>query len=173
MIKQSKLKPVDRHTRATKWGRVIRCSNCEEDQVVYHFNWSSLKCSSCDDYTDKKDWLVVPQRPRDLKTAGLVLGESWGVEPIPARDLRLVGNWLFVRQFDEISYHDSTGKYVVETRPDYSVVRWDIFGDLWCEPWDDVLDVVNPFLQSDKAVVEAFCKGMDSSYNEYREEIRR
>ena len=154
--------------------------------MVYHFSWSSLKCEFCDDYTDKKDWLVVPQRPRDLKTVGLVLGESWGVEPIPARDLRLVGNWLFVRQFDETSYHDpETGRYVVETRPDYSLVRWDIFGDLWCEPWDEVPDSCNPFLDAEKAgnlaerliarraAVEEFCEMMDASFNEYREEIGR
>ncbi len=173
MIATPKLKPVNRHTRATKWGRIIRCSYCLEDRIVHHFKWSSLKCSHCGDFTEKADWLVVPPRPRDRKTAGLILGESWGIEPIKARDLKLVGNWLFVRQWEEFSYHDAEGKWISGRRPDYSVVRWDVAGDLWSEPWDDVPDIVNPFLQEHKMVTEAYCAGMDQTYSEYLEEISK
>ena len=80
---------------------------------------------------------------------------------------------MFVRQWEEFSYHDAEGKWISGRRPDYSVVRWDVAGDLWSEPWDDVPDIVNPFLQEHKMVTEAYCAGMDQTYSEYLEEISK
>ena len=157
----NQLRPVDRHTRAPKRGRVIRCRNCDEDLVVHHFSWSSIKCRYCDDFTDKRDWLVVPERPRDLKAAGLLLAESWGVDVFKPADLRLVGNWLFVRESNIRSWvaADAISATV------YSVVRWDIFGDIWCEPFDEVPVDANPFIRgTERPAINAFCDRLDAFY---------
>ena len=52
------LKPVTRYTRAGHKGKGIMCPECKEWGTVYHFNWYSLVCQSCDESINKENWWV-------------------------------------------------------------------------------------------------------------------
>ena len=45
--------PVTRYTRASSFGRVIRCPHCGTEKRVYHFSWSAVTCQGCDRMVDK------------------------------------------------------------------------------------------------------------------------
>ena len=51
-------KPIHRYTRAGKWGKLIKCPECNEQAMVYHFNFSSLGCQYCKAKINKEKWLV-------------------------------------------------------------------------------------------------------------------
>jgi len=48
--------PVTRWTRASSFGRVIRCPHCGTEKRVYHFSWSAVTCQGCDRMVGKYDW---------------------------------------------------------------------------------------------------------------------
>jgi ribosomal protein S27E len=45
--------PVTRYTRASAFGRVIRCPHCGTTARVFHFSWSTCTCQGCDRMVDK------------------------------------------------------------------------------------------------------------------------
>ena len=49
---------VNRYTRAGNNGKEILCPECREWGTVYHFAWSALGCTHCNEMIDKEDWLV-------------------------------------------------------------------------------------------------------------------
>ena len=49
-------KRLDRWTRASASGRVIRCPHCGTEARVFHFSWSAVTCQGCDRMVDKYDW---------------------------------------------------------------------------------------------------------------------
>ena len=51
-------KTVNRHTRAGKNGKDILCPECREWLTVYHFNWHTLVCHSCNESVNKEDFIV-------------------------------------------------------------------------------------------------------------------
>ena len=52
--------PVTRYTRASAFGRLIKCPHCGTEARVYHFSWWACTCQGCDrmvnkySYTTKK-----------------------------------------------------------------------------------------------------------------------
>jgi len=51
-------KPIHPYTRAGKWGKLIKCPECNKQAMVYHFNFSSLGCQYCKAMIKKEKWLV-------------------------------------------------------------------------------------------------------------------
>ena len=49
-------KPVDRWTRASSTGRLIRCPHCGHEKRVYHFSWCAVTCQGCHRMVDKYEW---------------------------------------------------------------------------------------------------------------------
>tara|TARA_R100000781_G_scaffold16354_1_gene13405 strand:- start:667 stop:843 length:177 start_codon:yes stop_codon:yes gene_type:complete len=53
-----KFAPINRYTRAGKWGKRILCPNCSHQSIIYHFAWSALGCIHCKEMIKKDEWLV-------------------------------------------------------------------------------------------------------------------
>ena len=51
---------VTKTTRASKDGKFIYCPKCDAVTRVFHFSWSALVCSSCEEVVNKCDWLLQP-----------------------------------------------------------------------------------------------------------------
>ena len=51
--------PVTRYTRASSFGRVIRCPHCGTEKRVYHFSWSAVTCQGCDRMVDKYNFTTI------------------------------------------------------------------------------------------------------------------
>ncbi len=58
------MKKVNKHTRASKNGRVIYCCECNKPAKVFHFSWSAITCNECDTIVNKYDWLLEPRQYR-------------------------------------------------------------------------------------------------------------
>jgi len=52
------LKEVNKFTRAGKNGKTIYCYKCDNQTIVYHFAWYSLKCEKCKKMIDKNNWNI-------------------------------------------------------------------------------------------------------------------
>lgn len=52
-------KPVTAHTRARYDGTFIKCPECGEEKVVFHFAWVALVCSGCRVEVEKTEWKVT------------------------------------------------------------------------------------------------------------------
>lgn len=90
----------------SEFGKLISCPLCNKPDRVYHWNWSALKCHSCDQEVPKQEWLVGlgPYRERPKLTiaeASAWLGER-GVF-ISTRDIKVRGRWILVldREYPE------------------------------------------------------------------------
>ena len=55
----SKVKRVNRYTRAGKNGKLITCPKCKESAPVFHFSWSAITCQFCSSDINKEDWLII------------------------------------------------------------------------------------------------------------------
>ena len=55
----SKVKRVNRYTRAGKNGKLITCPKCQQSAPVFHFAWSALTCQFCSSDINKEDWLII------------------------------------------------------------------------------------------------------------------
>ena len=53
------MKTVNKHTRASKWGKEIVCPKCNTTHRVYHFSWSALGCQKCDSMIEKYQWRLL------------------------------------------------------------------------------------------------------------------
>ena len=51
---------VNKYTRAGKMGKQIVCPSCKHSVTVYHFSWSGLGCTNCNQMIDKYDWELYP-----------------------------------------------------------------------------------------------------------------
>ena len=58
MPPQTYFSNVNRYTRAGRNGKEILCPECRTWGTVYHFGWSALGCTHCNEMIDKEDWLV-------------------------------------------------------------------------------------------------------------------
>ena len=56
MPPQTYFSNVNRYTRAGKNGKDILCPECRTWGTVYHFAWSALGCTHCNEMIDKEDW---------------------------------------------------------------------------------------------------------------------
>jgi len=78
--------------------------------------------------------------------------EAWGTD-IPAKDVRLRGDWLFVRVDDEVECVHAPNS-----------------GDIWGEPWDVISLEDSPFVpKNEKAVVDSIVK-LDAAIAKYQKE---
>jgi len=55
----SKVKRVNRYTRAGRNGKEITCPKCQQSAPVFHFSWSALTCQFCSSDINKEDWLII------------------------------------------------------------------------------------------------------------------
>lgn len=53
---------VHKYTRAKVDGKKIFCPSCNTQNLVYHFSWSAITCSSCKKMINKYDWLLEPKK---------------------------------------------------------------------------------------------------------------
>ena len=83
-----------------------------------------------------------------VKQAAYWLSEAWG-EPIDAKNMRLRGNWMFVR--------NRIGAEVV-------CVPVPRGNDLHCEPWTDIKYDASPFVIKDKATIQQMLDKLDADY---------
>ncbi len=51
-------KPMNKHARAGKYGKFIKCPECNNIHRVYHFAWSVLGCQNCNAMINKYDYLL-------------------------------------------------------------------------------------------------------------------
>ena len=58
------MKKVNKHTRASKNGKLIYCCECNKPTKVFHFSWSAITCNECDTVVNKYDWLLEPRQYR-------------------------------------------------------------------------------------------------------------
>jgi len=78
--------------------------------------------------------------------------EAWGTD-IPAKDVRLRGDWLFVRVDDEVECVHAPNS-----------------GDIWGEPWDVISLEDSPFVpKNEKAVASSIVK-LDAAIAKYQKE---
>lgn len=49
---------VDKHTRAGKKGKTIRCPHCRKFERVYNFAWCAATCPKCKKDINKYDYYV-------------------------------------------------------------------------------------------------------------------
>lgn len=78
--------------------------------------------------------------------------EAWG-RAIPVSDVKLRGEWLFVRVDDEVE-----------------CVHMPNSGDLWGEPWDVINLEDSPFVPKNKTAVDAAIVKLDASIASYPKE---
>lgn len=54
---------VDKHTRASREGRLIFCPDCFNSKTIYHFAWAGLWCSNkeCDFSYEKSPNFSIPK----------------------------------------------------------------------------------------------------------------
>jgi hypothetical protein len=58
---------VWRYCRAsTVHGREIYCPQCSAPSTVYHFAWSTLKCTNCENSSERRQWYTV-RTEKELK----------------------------------------------------------------------------------------------------------
>ena len=58
---------VWRYCRASKvHGREIYCPQCSAPSTVYHFAWSVLKCTNCENSSERRQWYTV-RTDKELK----------------------------------------------------------------------------------------------------------
>ena len=53
-----KFKPMTKHARCGRYGKFIKCSDCDHISRVYHFGWSALGCIHCGKMVDKYSYLT-------------------------------------------------------------------------------------------------------------------
>ena len=51
--------PVTRYTRASAFGRLIKCPHCGHENRVYHFSWAAVTCQGCRRMVDKYDFTTT------------------------------------------------------------------------------------------------------------------
>jgi len=88
--------------------------------------------------------------------ARLWISEVWGT-PISINNVRLRGDWLFVR-------HPDAGEIDCIYRP--------MSGDISGEPWDSIRLEDSPFLPRNKEAVETAVAKLDAGFAAYMAEIR-
>ena len=78
--------------------------------------------------------------------------EAWGRD-IPEKDVRLRGDWLFVRVDDEVECVHAPNS-----------------GDIWGEPWDVIGLEDSPFVPKNETAVAASIVKLDAAIAEYQKE---
>ena len=88
--------------------------------------------------------------------ARLWISEAWGM-PISINNVRLRGDWLFVRQPDD---------------DEIDCIYRPMNGDISGEPWDSIRLEDSPFLPRNKEAVETAVAKLDAGFAAYMAEIR-
>lgn len=60
-----KTKPVNKHTRAGKDGKVVICPKCNGALRLYYFAFSSIACLHCGEVIEKYN-LLIPIDPKEF-----------------------------------------------------------------------------------------------------------
>ena len=53
---------VNIHTRAGRYGKIITCPKCMNEEKVYHFSWCALQCMKCKEIIEKLDYLLKKKK---------------------------------------------------------------------------------------------------------------
>ena len=106
--------------------------------------------------------MVTARKKLTKAQAQLWLSEAWG-RSISIKNIKLRGDWLFVRDIDEISHYAD----------EVDCIHRPMSGDIYAEPYDCIRLEDSPFVPNNKEAVDIAIAKLDIDVAKYYAAMKR
>ena len=106
--------------------------------------------------------MVTARKKLTKAQAQLWLSEAWG-RSISIKNFKLRGDWLFVRDIDEISHYAD----------EVDCIHMPMSGDIYAEPYDCIRLEDSPFVPNNKEAVDIAIAKLDIDVAKYYADMQR
>ena len=106
--------------------------------------------------------MVTARKKLTKAQAQLWLSEAWG-RSISIKNIKLRGDWLFVRDIDEISHYAD----------EVDCIHRPMSGDIYAEPYDCIRLEDSPFVPNNKEAVDIAIAKLDIDVAKYYADMER
>ena len=106
--------------------------------------------------------MVTARKKLTKAQAQLWLSEAWG-RSISIKNIKLRGDWLFVRDIDEISHYAD----------EVDCIHRPMSGDIYAEPYDTIRLADSPFVPNNKEAVDIAIAKLDIDVAKYYADMER
>ena len=106
--------------------------------------------------------MVTARKKITKAQAQLWLSEAWG-RSISIKNIKLRGDWLFVRDIDEISHYAD----------EVDCIHRPMSGDIYAEPYDCIRLEDSPFVPNNKEAVDIAIAKQDIDVAKYYADMKR
>ena len=106
--------------------------------------------------------MVTARKKLTKAQAQLWLSEAWG-RSISIKNIKLRGDWLFVRDIDEISHYAD----------EVDCIHRPMSGDIYAEPYDTIRLADSPFVPNNKEAVDIAIAKLDIDVAKYYADMEK